>query len=285
MKPKRTEQNEPQLIFALDMLCPTSVAELMEEVRGHVSWVKLGQGLFHHRYNFDFYRLLREFEREPETLPEFFYDAKLVDIPSQVERACAAIAFTRAIGAVSVVPRSGVLEAAVNGLEKGPLDAPRARVWALLELTSEQEPPPNVIEVAERALAEGADGLICSVETASLLRQRLPEETRLICPGITLEGRGHKDQKRGGTPELAVRCGANYIVVGRSVLNAKDKLGAVRTIRKSIRKASSQLGEVPPLWKEEAGGRIIPVVPDASYDTAMMKIKDFWPPRQTKSLP
>jgi orotidine-5'-phosphate decarboxylase len=51
-----------------------------------------------------------------------------------------------------------------------------------------------------------------------------------LCPGIRPLGLAHDDQRRVATPHDAVTAGADYLVVGRPITEAKDPLAAARAI-------------------------------------------------------
>ena len=52
----------------------------------------------------------------------------------------------------------------------------------------------------------------------------------VVTPGVRTATSAHDDQKRVMTPAAAVRAGADYIVMGRAVLNAPDPARAAREI-------------------------------------------------------
>ena len=52
----------------------------------------------------------------------------------------------------------------------------------------------------------------------------------LECVRQLLQGSGAADQARTSTPAAAVRAGADYLVIGRPILEAKDRIAAVQRI-------------------------------------------------------
>jgi orotidine-5'-phosphate decarboxylase len=56
----------------------------------------------------------------------------------------------------------------------------------------------------------------------------------LVTPGIRPAGTGTGDQKRIMTPARAIAAGADYLVVGRPVLEAADPKVAAEAIVKEI---------------------------------------------------
>jgi orotidine-5'-phosphate decarboxylase len=91
---------------------------------------------------------------------------------------------------------------------------------------------------ARQAEALGVDGLVSSPEEASNLRSIVGHRMALVTPGIRPAGAGAGDQKRIMTPARAIAAGADYLVVGRPVLEAADPKaaadGIVAVIAKEI---------------------------------------------------
>ena len=83
---------------------------------------------------------------------------------------------------------------------------------------------------AQQAQVLGVDGLVCSAEEASALRKVVGHQMRLVTPGIRPAGSAAGDQKRVMTPARAIAAGADYIVVGRPVLEAADPKEAAKAI-------------------------------------------------------
>jgi orotidine-5'-phosphate decarboxylase len=79
---------------------------------------------------------------------------------------------------------------------------------------------------ARQAEALGIDGLVCSPEEAARLRQIVGRRMQLVTPGIRPAGSATGDQKRIMTPARAISAGADYLVVGRPVLEAADPKAA-----------------------------------------------------------
>jgi orotidine-5'-phosphate decarboxylase len=60
----------------------------------------------------------------------------------------------------------------------------------------------------------------------------------LVTPGIRPAGSGAGDQKRIMTPARAIDAGADYLVVGRPVLEARDPKAAADSIVAEIDQAA-----------------------------------------------
>jgi orotidine-5'-phosphate decarboxylase len=87
---------------------------------------------------------------------------------------------------------------------------------------------------ATQARALGVDGLVCSVEEAAKLRALAGPKMVLVTPGIRPAGAEARDQKRVATPGAAIAAGADYLVVGRPILAARDPKAAAQAITEEI---------------------------------------------------
>src|SRR3954453_18117690 len=87
---------------------------------------------------------------------------------------------------------------------------------------------------AQQAQVLGVDGLVCSPEEASALRKVVGHRMSLVTPGIRPPGSASGDQKRIMTPGRAISAGADYLVVGRPVVEAADPKAAAEAIQAEI---------------------------------------------------
>lgn len=165
-----------------------------------------------------------------------FLDCKWFDIPTQVRRSVEA-AGRLGVTAVTIHASAGraVMAAAVAA-------RPKPLIWGVTVLTSfgpedlaqvgvTSKPLAQVVRLARLAQTVGLDGLVCSPQEVAPLRRagiRLP----LITPGIQFGGHGGHDQKRTATPDQAWKAGATHLVVGRSILDAKNPAQVAREILK-----------------------------------------------------
>ena len=92
---------------------------------------------------------------------------------------------------------------------------------------------------AEQAKAIGVDGLVCSAEEAANLRTIAGAQMSLVTPGIRPAGSAVGDQKRIMTPARAIAAGADYLVVGRPVMEASDPKAAAEAIVREIEQAKN----------------------------------------------
>jgi orotidine-5'-phosphate decarboxylase len=80
-----------------------------------------------------------------------------------------------------------------------------------------------------QAREAGLDGLILSAEEVGAARAR-GRDMILVTPGIRPAGAAAADQKRTMTPAAAIAAGADYLVVGRPVTQAKNPREAAEAI-------------------------------------------------------
>lgn len=88
----------------------------------------------------------------------------------------------------------------------------------------------QVHRLAELALANSLDGVVCSAHEIADLRGSFGDEFKLVVPGIRPAWSSADDQKRIVTPAEALRLGADYLVIGRPITRAEDPAAAARRI-------------------------------------------------------
>jgi orotidine-5'-phosphate decarboxylase len=87
---------------------------------------------------------------------------------------------------------------------------------------------------AQLAQVLGVDGLVCSPEEAASLHKIVGHQMVLVTPGIRPAGTASGDQKRIMTPARAISAGADYLVVGRPVIEATDPKATAEAILAEI---------------------------------------------------
>jgi orotidine-5'-phosphate decarboxylase len=175
---------------------------------------------------------------------EVFLDLKFHDIPNTVAQACK-IAAALGVWMVNVHALGGrrMLEAAREALANV---EHRPRLIAVTVLTSmaqddlqgigiDASPVQMVSRLAQLAHDSGLDGVVCSAQEASILRQQCGNDFCLVTPGIRPANSSANDQSRIMTPRAALENGANYLVIGRPITQASDPLQALQDISKEIR--------------------------------------------------
>jgi orotidine-5'-phosphate decarboxylase len=173
---------------------------------------------------------------------EVFLDLKLHDIPNTVKGAARSAA---SIGAklLTVHATGGreMVQAAVEGAGATcgvlgvtiltSLDAAMLRsAWGRKSLEVYGE----VLRLAGDCAAVGAHGVVCSGLEAQKIGAKYGDKLKLLVPGIRPAGARADDQKRTVTAAEAARAGANYIVLGRMITEAKDPASELKSVMKTI---------------------------------------------------
>jgi orotidine-5'-phosphate decarboxylase len=173
---------------------------------------------------------------------DVFLDLKLHDIPNTVKGAARSAA---SIGAklLTVHATGGreMIEAAVEGAGATcgvlgvtiltSLDAAMLRsAWGRKSLEVYGE----VLRLAGDCAAVGAHGVVCSGLEAQKIGAKYGDKLKLLVPGIRPAGARTDDQKRTVTAAEAARAGANYIVLGRMITEAKEPASELRSVMKTI---------------------------------------------------
>lgn len=99
-----------------------------------------------------------------------------------------------------------------------------------------------ILTRARLALEHGCDGIVASGDAIRLCRTKWPKSTNvpIVSPGIRPVGSSTDDHKRFTTPSTAIRIGADYLVVGRPILNASNRVRAAQEIIDEIDDALSE---------------------------------------------
>ena len=232
------------LIYALDADGLAEAREWIIRLRPAVGVFKIGFQLF-----------LREGPKAVALAHKLgvkvFLDLKFHDIPHTVEQAAREAA---RLGVfmfnVHAAGGSQMMEAAARGArqEAEKLGGEAPRVLGVTVLTSMDQatvkqvgvrrgPEKQVDLLAALAKQSGLSGVVASPREAKRIRAKLGKDFLIVCPGIRPAGADKGDQARISTPGAAIQAGADYIVVGRPIRDAKDPEAAARAIVEEARGA------------------------------------------------
>jgi orotidine-5'-phosphate decarboxylase len=92
----------------------------------------------------------------------------------------------------------------------------------------------EVSRVATIAREAGAHGVVCSGQEASRIAAENGKNLAILVPGVRLAGDSANDQSRVVTPADAVKAGATYLVLGRTVTAAPDPAAALGRVLDEI---------------------------------------------------
>jgi orotidine-5'-phosphate decarboxylase len=168
---------------------------------------------------------------------DIFLDLKLHDIPTTVRKAARVIG---ALGAtyLTLHARSGpiMLRAGVEGLMEGAEAAglPHPVALAVTILTSDGDAPAHILGHRVAAAVEaGCGGMVVAAADIREAKQLAPR-LKAVVPGIRMPAHDAHDQARPATPRTAIDLGADLLVIGRTVTDAKDPEAAAAALVASI---------------------------------------------------
>jgi orotidine-5'-phosphate decarboxylase len=227
-----------KLIVALDLPSVAAAQAMVERLGDAVSFYKIG-------YQLAFAGGLSFAETLIRANKQVFADLKLHDIGNTVAKGVESVA---KLGAtfLTVHAYPQTMHAAVDARAGSKL-----RILAVTVLTSYDDADlaaagydftvgELVAERAAQARDIGVDGLVCSAEEAASVRSIVGSRMALVTPGIRPAGAASGDQKRVMTPARAIAAGADYLVVGRPILEASDPKAVAQQIVAEIAQATGQ---------------------------------------------
>lgn len=203
-------------ILALDVYDLQNAENLVKETSPYIDVYKVGPILFL-KAGKEIIKIIKDNGKE------VFLDLKFHDIPATVKRS---VESARELGVFSLTVHSiggeEMLKAAAS-VENRP------KIWAVTVLTSQITMPEEVLRRAKLTKTCGIDGVISSPLEISLIKKECGKEFNVVTPGIRL-AKTNDDQKRVATPETAIKEGADFIVIGRTILEAENPIEVAKNI-------------------------------------------------------
>lgn len=232
------EKQKSRLIVALDVPTAREALAAVSELREEVGAFKVGLQLF----TSEGASLVKNLARSGI---DVFLDVKYHDIPNTVAGA-AAEAAKMGVWMFNVHSSGGAemmraaLESAGETCEKESLRLPKIIGVTVLtssdKLTLEetgivQTVEERVLQLAGLAAKCGLHGVVASPFETPLIRDSIGKPGfEIVTPGIRPSDATHDDQKRVMTPAQAANAGSDYLVVGRPIMAADDRVKAARQI-------------------------------------------------------
>ena len=226
-----------RLIVALDVPSIEQAQALVEELKGLVSFFKIGLRL--HLVP-GVHELIAQLLREGNRV---FADFKYHDVDETVQNAVEQAA-NRGITFVTVHGNGSTIRAAIRGRRNK--DAPKILIITVLtsldaadmkDLGYRCSVKALVLHRAKMALEAGCDGVIASGLEAEEIRQLAQDRLLIVSPGIRLRDASTDDHKRPATPTKAIEAGADYLVVGRPIIHAPNHRHATQRILEEMQAA------------------------------------------------
>jgi len=238
-----TETNaKDKLIVALDVDQADRALDLFNSLRDYVGIFKIGMQLFTAAGP----DIVRQIVSRGGRV---FLDLKYHDIPNTV--AAAGVEATRLGVSIFNIHASGGSEmmkrtadavaetAAREGLTKptviGVTLLTSVDQETLRQIGIDDEPPSVVKRLALLAQTSGLDGVVASAHEIKIIREAVPRSGFvIITPGMRSAGDSSDDQRRFMTVGQAISAGADYVVVGRPILNSESPAKAARMFLQEI---------------------------------------------------
>ncbi len=234
-----------KIVLALDVDTTEEAKNLIRELKDYVGVFKVGLQFYTANGTevFDFMK---------EIGAEFFFDVKLLDIPNTVKKASANIIRSgasfynlHALGGAEMMRQSveGANEAASEIGKKSPIILAVTVLTSISDsvLNNELEIPHSaldyVVTLAKLAKESGLSGVVASAFEARKIKEACGKDFKVLCPGIRPLWSVKGDQKRLATPSFAINEGADYLVIGRAVTAAEDRVLAMQKIYAEIEEA------------------------------------------------
>ena len=245
---EKNQKAADRLIFALDVGTEEEAKALVKELKSTINFFKIGLQLF-------IATGLNVVEWLIDQNLNVFLDMKMYDVGATIRSSVAEVS-RLGVKFLTIHGDGLTAEAAREG--KGDTDLKILFLTLLTSLNEEDlsdlyfvgEPHGRFEGLedyvkwrSEMAMRHGCDGLITSGQNVPLLRQTLEEyDPILVCPGIRPKGDLTNDHKRATTPYEAILKGADYLVVGRPIRNAEDRVAKAEKVIEEIDSALQDRG-------------------------------------------
>ncbi len=228
----QSSTKEPRIIIALDFKDEASTMLLVNQLEPTLCRLKVGKELFvrcgpslvDKLINMGF---------------DVFLDLKFHDIPNTVAAACHAAA-DMGVWMVNVHASGGrkMMQFAREAIEKSTHKPLLIGVTILTSLSRydisevglDIEPAAQVLKLAKLAYDSGLDGVVCSPQEVSVLKQEIGPDFSLVTPGVRPAGTDIGDQQRVMTPSEALIAGSDYLVIGRPITANTSPIKALKDI-------------------------------------------------------
>ena len=216
--------SKTEVILALDVESRAKAEHILEKTGDDLKWVKIGL----QTYLRDGDSFLKDVSASGKSI---FLDLKLHDIPNTMVKAIESLS-SLPIKMLTLHSTAGP-EALAKCSQVADKFLPDTHLLAVTVLTSMNKDnlnaigvntdiPEQVDNLARLSVESGINGIVSSPLELVRLRPKLPAGTIFVTPGIRPIGSSIGDQKRIMTPKQAANAGANFLVIGRPILEAVE---------------------------------------------------------------
>lgn len=249
MNMRNNDHRRKPVIVVLDFPDAASAMRLVDQLDPALCRVKVGKELFTATGP----AIIEELVKRGF---DVFLDLKFHDIPNTVAGACRAAA-KLGVWMLNVHASGGraMLAAAREAIDSAAGHKPLLiGVTVLTSLSSTDladigicgiggtapDAKAQVLRLAQLCFDAGLDGVVCSAEEAPMLKSAFPLTKAStgnflnVTPGIRLADDAKGDQQRVVSPVDAIKMGADYPVIGRSITSAKDPIARLNEINSQL---------------------------------------------------
>ena len=225
-----------KVIVALDNKNLKEIINIVKKIKSEVFGFKIGKEFFYN-YGIEGYKKIFKLS------PKIFLDLKLHDIPNTVEKALKAIIKLRPLLTTIHITGGDKMQKVSSKLERNKTKILGVTVLTSLNASQTKKYYNNkninqlVKKFARNAKNNNLDGIVCSPLELKTVRKVVGNKMLIVVPGIRLEKKQinkKDDQKRILTPKEAIKLGADYLVIGRPIVESNNPLKTIKEINKSI---------------------------------------------------
>ena len=219
-------QSRDRLIVGLDRSTRSEILSLIAALQGAAGAFKIGLQAFIANGP----GLVREIAKREKV----FLDLKIHDIPNTAKHAVDEAA---SLGIAMTTVHAAGGEAMLRACARTDLLVLGVTVLTSLDETDLRrigfaaDPLQTALRLARLCKECGLRGVVASADAIEAIRTECGHDFVIVTPGVRPEGSGSDDQRRTKTPAAAIAAGADYIVVGRPIIDAPEpRVAALRII-------------------------------------------------------
>ncbi len=234
-----------KLIVALDFSDANTAKNIAKELAHLEIWFKVGLELYLSTNG----QILEDLKNI-----NIFLDLKFHDIPNTVKGACFS-AVKPNVKMLNVHASGGkqmmlAARKAINeACEIKNIDKPKLIAVTLLTsidkmiLLNDFGLSLSTVDIVKRlsylAKESGMDGVVAAGHETEIIKATCGKNFLVITPGIRQSEASSDDQKRVQTPYQAIKNGSDYLVIGRNITAAENRLETTKAILEEMKKAMS----------------------------------------------
>lgn len=212
-----------KLIVALDVNSFGKAKKLVDKLSSQVNIFKVGSELFTSCGP----KIIQYIKRKKKKV---FLDLKFYDIPNTVKKATLAAArhntFMLTLHVTGGIEMLKETIKVLSGKKRRPLLVGVTVLTSKANIGATKE----VIKLTRIAKKAHLDGVVCSAKETRQIKKACGRRFIVINPGIRPAWAKKNDQKRFATPKEAIQSGADFIVIGRPVTQARNVVIAAKRI-------------------------------------------------------